>query len=78
MRPCRASRRTTRCAAGGRFVTLVRPFAPPPIRGTRVVVEEVSADGDRLAGLVRLADQGALTPRVAEVVPLDEVARLTS
>jgi NADPH:quinone reductase len=33
---------------GGTFVALIRPFAPPPIRGTRVVVAEAFADGARL------------------------------
>jgi NADPH:quinone reductase-like Zn-dependent oxidoreductase len=61
--------------SGGTFVALVRPFAPPPIRGTRVVVHEVGADARRLAGLVRLADRGRLTPRVAATVPLAEAAR---
>jgi NADPH:quinone reductase-like Zn-dependent oxidoreductase len=61
--------------SGGTFVTLVRPFAPPPIRGTRVVVHEVAAEARRLAGLVRLAERGRLTPRVATTVPLAEVAR---
>jgi NADPH:quinone reductase-like Zn-dependent oxidoreductase len=61
--------------SGGTFVTLVRPFAPPPIRATRVVVFEVAADGDALTGLAGLADAGVLTPRVAEVVPLAEAAR---
>jgi NADPH2:quinone reductase len=54
----------------GTFVALVAPFAPPPIRGTRVVVEEVFADGDRLAELATLVDKGALTLRVAHTFPL--------
>ena len=61
--------------SGGTFVTLVRPFAPPPIRGTRVVVHEVRADAGRLAGLVALAERGRLTPRIATTVPLAEVRR---
>ncbi|RKN40213.1 NADP-dependent oxidoreductase [Micromonospora endolithica] len=56
---------------GGTFVALVAPFAPPPIRGTRVVVQEVLADGDRLAELARLADDGLLTTRVAQVFGLE-------
>ncbi|MBB3084045.1 NADP-dependent oxidoreductase [Geodermatophilus sabuli] len=59
----------------GTFVALVRPFAPPPIRATRVIVHEVAADGRALAELVRLADAGVLTPRVSEVVPLEHAAR---
>jgi NADPH2:quinone reductase len=54
---------------GGTFVALVAPFAPPPIRATRVVVQEVFADGVRLAALARLADDGVLTPRVARTLP---------
>ncbi len=54
----------------GTFVALVAPFAPPPIRGTRVVVQEVFADGERLAELARLVDDGTLTLRVAHSFPL--------
>jgi hypothetical protein len=39
--------------------------APPPIRGTRVVVAEVFADGARLSELVALVDSGLLTLCVA-------------
>lgn len=55
---------------GGRFIALVRPFAPPPIRGTDVVVQEVFADGARLAELSALVDAGHLTLRVADTIPL--------
>lgn len=54
----------------GTFVALVAPFAPPPIRGTRVVVQEVFADGERLAELATLVDDGTLTLRVAHAFPL--------
>jgi NADPH:quinone reductase-like Zn-dependent oxidoreductase len=57
---------------GGTFVALVAPFAPPPIRGTRVAVQEVFADGHRLAELSKLVDDGTLTPRVAHTFPLDQ------
>ena len=57
---------------GGTFVALVAPFAPPPIRGTRVHVQEVFADGARLAELVALVDAGRLTLRVAETFALEE------
>lgn len=60
--------------SGGRFVALVRPFAPPPVRGTTVVVQEVAADGARLTELAALVDFGALTLRVDEVVPLEKAA----
>lgn len=60
---------------GGTFVALVRPFAPPPIRGTRVLVHESFADGARLAELSALVDAGHLTLRVAQQIPLAEAAR---
>lgn len=61
--------------ARGTFVALVRPFAPPPIRGTRVVVQEVYADSGLLTHLAALADAGHLTPRVAQTFALvDAVA----
>jgi NADPH:quinone reductase len=56
--------------SAGTFVVLVAPFAPPPIRGTRVVVQEVFADGGRLAELAMLVDEGRLTLRVAHAFPL--------
>ncbi len=60
---------------GGTFVALVAPFAPPPIRGTRVVVQEVFADGARLTELSALVDAGHLTLRVAKTMPLSDAAR---
>ncbi|MFB9236013.1 NADP-dependent oxidoreductase [Plantactinospora siamensis] len=59
---------------GGTFVALVAPYAPPPLRATRVVVQEVYADGARLAELAALVDAGRLTLRVARELPLAEVA----
>lgn len=59
---------------GGVFVALVAPFAPPPLRGTRVVVQEVFADGARLAELSALVDAGRLTLRTAGALPLEQVA----
>lgn len=59
----------------GIFVALVAPFAPPPIRATKVVVQEVFADGGRLAELVAAVDAGTLTLRVAKKLPLDDAAR---
>jgi NADPH:quinone reductase-like Zn-dependent oxidoreductase len=60
---------------GGTFVALVRPFAPPPLRGTEVIVQEVYADGPRLAELSALVDAGHLSLRVAETLPLSAAAR---
>lgn len=59
---------------GGVFVALVAPFAPPPLRATRVLVQEVFADGARLAELSALVDAGRLSLRLAGVLPLEEVA----
>lgn len=59
---------------GGTFVALVRPFAPPPIRGTRVAVAEVQADGARLTELSALMGQGILTTSVAATLPLTAAA----
>jgi NADPH:quinone reductase-like Zn-dependent oxidoreductase len=59
---------------GGTFVALVAPFAPPPLRATRVVVQEVFADGARLGELAALVDAGTLTLRVARTLPLAAVA----
>lgn len=59
---------------GGTFVALVRPFAPPPIRGTKVVVQEVFADGARLTELSALVDAGHLTLRVADTLRLGDAA----
>jgi NADPH:quinone reductase-like Zn-dependent oxidoreductase len=59
---------------GGTFVALVRPFAPAPLRGTRVVVQEVRADGGRLAELSALVDAGRLTLRVAGTLQLERIA----
>ncbi|MGC4879877.1 NADP-dependent oxidoreductase [Micromonospora sp. DT43] len=59
---------------GGTFVALVAPFAPPPLRATRVVVQEVRADGARLTELSSLVDGGQLGLRLADRLPLTEVA----
>ncbi|MDG4832030.1 NADP-dependent oxidoreductase [Solwaraspora sp. WMMD1047] len=59
---------------GGTFVALVAPFAPPPLRATRVLVQEVYADGARLAELAAGVDAGRLTLRLAGTLPLARVA----
>ncbi|MGA5036317.1 NADP-dependent oxidoreductase [Streptomyces capoamus] len=59
---------------GGAYVG-VRPGAfPEPVRGVRTGAVEVAADGAGLAELVRLADEGVLTLRVAETYALAEAA----
>jgi NADPH:quinone reductase len=60
---------------GGTFLALVAPFAPPPIRGTKVVMQEVYADGGRLAELSAVVEAGRLTLRVAQTFPLAEAAK---
>ncbi|WP_328977681.1 NADP-dependent oxidoreductase [Streptomyces canus] len=58
---------------GGAYVG-VRPGAHPgSVRGVRTTAVAVSADGARLAELVGLVDEGALTLRVAETYALDSV-----
>jgi NADPH:quinone reductase-like Zn-dependent oxidoreductase len=59
---------------GGRFVALVRPFAPAPVRGTSVVVHEVQASAGALAIVAALVDAGHLSVRVAGTFPLEKVA----
>jgi NADPH:quinone reductase-like Zn-dependent oxidoreductase len=58
----------------GTFIAPVRPLAPPPIRGTRVIVIEAFADGARLSELAGLLDRGQLSLRVAATYPLREAA----
>lgn len=61
--------------ATGTFVALVRPFAPPPIRGTQVVVHESWADGARLTELSAMVDAGLLTVRVGHRFPLTQAQK---
>lgn len=60
--------------SGGSFAALVGGAEPRPLRGTRVFNHWIRADGKRLAELVALAKSGAITLRVAEALPLDQVA----
>jgi len=55
---------------GGVFVSVIAGLAPPPVRGIRVANVFVRADGALLAGLL-----SRVTPRVAETLPLTEVAQ---
>jgi NADPH2:quinone reductase len=59
---------------GGAFVAVAAGSAPPPLRGIRVQNQWIRHDGPRLSELAALLDAGTLTPRVASVHPLDEVA----
>jgi NADPH:quinone reductase len=59
---------------GGTFVAVAAGSAPPPLRGTRVQNVWIRTDGARLTELSALVDAGRLTPRVADTMPLAEVA----
>ncbi|MEV7585568.1 NADP-dependent oxidoreductase [Streptomyces erythrochromogenes] len=60
---------------GGVYVGLIPHHAPAAERGVRVEEQEVAADGELLARLVSLVEEGALTLRVAEAFPLAEAAK---
>ncbi|WP_405811485.1 NADP-dependent oxidoreductase [Streptomyces sp. NBC_01520] len=57
---------------GGDYVGVIPHAGPLGVRGIRVRAVEVAADGNRLAELVKLVDEGALTPRVARTYPLEQ------
>jgi NADPH:quinone reductase-like Zn-dependent oxidoreductase len=59
---------------GGVYVGLRPHGAPAAERGVRVAEQEVAPDGEHLARLVALVDEGALTLRVARTLPLDAAA----
>ncbi|MDX3189910.1 NADP-dependent oxidoreductase [Streptomyces sp. MN03-5084-2B] len=59
---------------GGEFVAFAAGAAPLPLRGIRVSNVWIRADGERLAELARLAENGTLALRVAGVLPLTEAA----
>lgn len=58
----------------GKFIAVVAGGNPPPLRGIDVRIVWVRADSTTLRGVVRLVEQGKLTPRVAETLPLADVA----
>ncbi|WP_406373757.1 NADP-dependent oxidoreductase [Streptomyces sp. NBC_00647] len=60
---------------GGAFMGVIPGAHPASVRGVRTGAVEVAADGARLAELVALVDEGALTTRVAETYALDEVVK---
>ncbi|MFE6200080.1 NADP-dependent oxidoreductase [Streptomyces sp. NPDC057838] len=60
---------------GGRYVGVIPQAEPAPVRGVRTGAVEVSADGARLAELVRLVDEGVLATRVAGTFALDDAAK---
>ncbi|GAA3080875.1 NADP-dependent oxidoreductase [Streptosporangium carneum] len=59
---------------GGSLTAVLGGAAPFPLRGTRVANVWVRADGERLAELAGLADEGRLTLRVEDTFPLDQAA----
>ncbi|MDC0767429.1 NADP-dependent oxidoreductase [Streptomyces sp. HD] len=60
---------------GGAYIGVIPQAQPGSVRGVRTGAVEVSADGRRLAELVRLVDEGVLTTRVAETFALDDAAK---
>jgi NADPH:quinone reductase-like Zn-dependent oxidoreductase len=60
---------------GGSFVAVVAGGQPIPLRGIRATTVWIRSDGARLAELVSLVENGGLTLRVADTLPLEEVAK---
>jgi NADPH:quinone reductase-like Zn-dependent oxidoreductase len=60
---------------GGGYVGVIPGAEPASVRGVRTASVAVTADGARLAELVRLVEEGVLTLRVAETFPLDDAAK---
>ncbi|AIR99812.1 zinc-binding dehydrogenase [Streptomyces glaucescens] len=60
---------------GGAYAGVIPGAAPEPVRGVRVGAVEVSADGARLAELVRLVEEGVLALRVAETFSLEDAVK---
>ncbi|MEU7424304.1 NADP-dependent oxidoreductase [Streptomyces sp. NPDC040750] len=60
---------------GGVYVGAQPGRQPGSVRGVRTTAVAVSADGARLAELVRLVDEGALSLRVAETFALPDAAK---
>ncbi|MGW6641291.1 NADP-dependent oxidoreductase [Streptomyces iakyrus] len=60
---------------GGRYIGVIPHAEPASVRGVATGAVEVSADGARLAELVRLLDEGVLTTRVAETYVLEDAAK---
>jgi NADPH:quinone reductase-like Zn-dependent oxidoreductase len=58
----------------GRYVNFVSGRAPQALRGTDVLNQYIYADGYQLEQLVALVDAGRLTLRVAQTLPLDQLA----
>lgn len=59
---------------GGTYCGVIHPFAPATQRGITITTVGVRSDPDTLADLVRLADAGELTLRVAAHYPFADAA----
>lgn len=59
---------------GGAYVCVITGAAPESLRGITVHTVSVRADGAQLADLVRLAEAGTVSLRVADTLPLDRFA----
>jgi NADPH:quinone reductase len=59
----------------GTFVALVRPFAPLPLRGTKVVVHEAWSNPEVLAELVALVESSVIAVPNAVAYPLGAAAK---
>jgi NADPH:quinone reductase-like Zn-dependent oxidoreductase len=60
---------------GGSFVNVYAPLAPEAERDIAVAGVFVQSNGAQLAELVKLAEQGKLSLRVAQTYPFEEAAR---
>jgi NADPH2:quinone reductase len=59
---------------GGGYLSVVPGGAPEPERGIEPEVHYVEASGPQLRELAKLVEEGVLTPRVADVLPLGSAA----
>ncbi|WP_338893204.1 NADP-dependent oxidoreductase [Rhodococcus sovatensis] len=57
---------------GGRYVGVIPSSGPPAVRGVEVTAVVVHHDGEGLAELVRLVDEGMLAVRTAGTFPLEK------
>lgn len=56
----------------GHYVGVIPSAGPPAVRGVEVTAVAVHHDGERLAELVRLVDEGVLAVRTAGTFPLEK------
>jgi NADPH:quinone reductase-like Zn-dependent oxidoreductase len=60
---------------GGAYMGVIPHAQPGPVRGVETAAIQVGADGARLAELVGLVDEGALTLRLAATFSLADAAK---